>query len=77
MNGARRPPCIGGSGHNPTRRYRHRSVPRMDLELRDTVAVVTGASKGIGLAVVEELVAEGALVVAGARNVGALEGLDA
>jgi NAD(P)-dependent dehydrogenase (short-subunit alcohol dehydrogenase family) len=48
----------------------------MDLELRDSVAVVTGASKGIGLAVVEELVAEGALVVAGARTISALEGLE-
>src|SRR6478735_1521789 len=48
----------------------------MDLELRDSVAVVTGASKGIGLAVVKELVAEGALVVAGARTISALEGLE-
>ena len=28
----------------------------MDLELQDRIAVVTGASKGIGLAVVRELV---------------------
>jgi NAD(P)-dependent dehydrogenase (short-subunit alcohol dehydrogenase family) len=49
-----------------------RQTRRMDLELRDKVAVVTGASKGIGLAIVEELVAEGATVVAGARNVDAL-----
>jgi NAD(P)-dependent dehydrogenase (short-subunit alcohol dehydrogenase family) len=48
----------------------------MDLELTDKVAVVTGASKGIGLAVVRELAAEGALVVAGARSVQALEGID-
>ena len=40
------------------------------------VAVVTGASKGIGLAVVRELASEGASVVAGARHVDALEGLD-
>jgi NAD(P)-dependent dehydrogenase (short-subunit alcohol dehydrogenase family) len=32
----------------------------MDLELTDKVAVVTGASKGIGLAVTRELAAEGA-----------------
>src|SRR3954468_8390691 len=47
----------------------------MDLDLKGKVAVVTGASKGIGLAVVRALVAEGALVVAGARTAGGLEGL--
>src|SRR4051794_19657633 len=51
-------------------------LPSMDLELTDKVAVVTGASKGIGLAVVRELAAEGAIVVAGARSVEALEGID-
>ena len=32
----------------------------VDLELTDRIAVVTGASKGIGLAIVEELVNVGA-----------------
>jgi NAD(P)-dependent dehydrogenase (short-subunit alcohol dehydrogenase family) len=36
--------------------------------LADKVVVVTGASKGIGLAVTKELVQEGARVVAGART---------
>src|SRR3954470_4406870 len=54
---------------------RTRSVPGMDLELSEKVAVVTGASKGIGLAVVNELAAEGARVVAGARNVESLVGI--
>ena len=49
----------------------------MDLELADSVAVVTGASKGIGLAVARELAAEGAHVVAGARSIGSLEGIEA
>ncbi|MCW2848340.1 MAG: putative oxidoreductase yvrD [Marmoricola sp.] len=40
----------------------------MDLLLNDQVAVVTGASKGIGLAVTKALVAEGAVVIAGARS---------
>src|SRR5215813_8922049 len=42
----------------------------MDLNLRGKIAVVTGASKGIGLAVTKALVAEGARVIAGARDVG-------
>ncbi len=41
----------------------------MDLELRGTTAVVTGAGKGIGLATVRALVREGATVVAGSRTV--------
>ena len=48
----------------------------MDLELADKVAVVTGASKGIGLAVTQELAREGALVIAGARSVAPLEGIE-
>ena len=48
----------------------------MDLELDGKVAVVTGAGKGIGLAVTGGLAQEGALVVAASRSTGALEGLD-
>ena len=48
----------------------------MDLDLGGKIAVVTGASKGIGLAVMRALVAEGVDVTAGARTVGALRGLD-
>lgn len=40
----------------------------MDLNLTGKTAVVTGASRGIGLAVVEALAAEGVRVVAGART---------
>jgi NAD(P)-dependent dehydrogenase (short-subunit alcohol dehydrogenase family) len=42
----------------------------MDLHLAGKVAVVTGASKGIGLAVVQALADEGVRVVAGARSAG-------
>ena len=42
----------------------------MELNLQDKVAVVTGASKGIGLAVTRALHAEGVTVVAGARSAG-------
>ena len=48
----------------------------MDLELTDKVAVVTGANRGIGLAITRALVAEGALVVAGSRTSENLDGLD-
>jgi NAD(P)-dependent dehydrogenase (short-subunit alcohol dehydrogenase family) len=42
----------------------------MDLHLAGKAAVVTGASKGIGLAVARALAAEGVLVTAGARHFG-------
>ena len=49
----------------------------MDLELNGRVAVVTGASKGIGLAVTRTLLAEGARVVAASRTrTDALDALD-
>jgi len=48
----------------------------MDLELTDKVAVVTGAGKGIGLAVTVALVDEGARVVAGSRTTETLDDLD-
>ena len=48
----------------------------MDLNLTDKVAVVTGAGKGIGMAITRTLVDEGALVVAASRSTATLEGLD-
>jgi NAD(P)-dependent dehydrogenase (short-subunit alcohol dehydrogenase family) len=48
----------------------------MNLKLDGKVAVVTGASKGIGLAVTRALLDEGAYVVAGARNTESLDDFD-
>jgi NAD(P)-dependent dehydrogenase (short-subunit alcohol dehydrogenase family) len=48
----------------------------MDLELEGKVAVVTGAGKGIGLAITRALAGEGARVVAASRNTEALDGLE-
>jgi NAD(P)-dependent dehydrogenase (short-subunit alcohol dehydrogenase family) len=42
----------------------------VDLGLSGKTAVVTGASKGIGLAITRSLAAEGASVAAGARSAG-------
>jgi NAD(P)-dependent dehydrogenase (short-subunit alcohol dehydrogenase family) len=48
----------------------------MDLELAGKVAVVTGANRGIGLAVTQALLGEGAHVVAGSLTTDNLDGLD-
>jgi len=49
----------------------------MDLNLKDRVVLVTGASKGIGKAVVERLVIEGARIAVCARGEVALTSLSA
>jgi NAD(P)-dependent dehydrogenase (short-subunit alcohol dehydrogenase family) len=48
----------------------------MDLHLADRVAIVTGANKGIGLAITNALVSEGAYVVAGSLSTENLDVLD-
>ena len=48
----------------------------MTGKLKDKIALVTGASRGIGYHLAKQLAAEGAHVVAVARTVGGLEELD-
>ncbi|TJV31857.1 MAG: SDR family NAD(P)-dependent oxidoreductase [Mesorhizobium sp.] len=51
-------------------------IPAPSLDLSGRVAVVTGASRGIGYFIALELAAAGAHVIAVARTVGGLEELD-
>ena len=46
----------------------------MDLHLSDKIAIVTGASKGIGLSITQALVDGGPYVVAGSRSRGPISG---
>ena len=48
----------------------------MDLALANKIAVVTGANKGIGLAITRALLEEGVRVVAGSRSIDNLAALD-
>src|SRR4051794_34742133 len=56
-------------GEGPASFADHPRSCSMDLDLADKVVVVTGASRGVGLATVQSFVQEGAIVVAGARTV--------
>jgi 3-oxoacyl-[acyl-carrier protein] reductase len=49
----------------------------MDLQLKDKVAIVTGSSKGLGLASAQALVAEGCRVTICARGGATLDAASA
>ncbi|MDH3432891.1 MAG: SDR family oxidoreductase [Gammaproteobacteria bacterium] len=48
----------------------------MDFQLEDKVAIVTGASRGLGMSAARSLAAEGCKVLAAARTVGDLQKLE-
>src|SRR5439155_386174 len=71
-------PAAGGEAAAISRAYDRRERQRgerMNLELNDKVVVVTGASRGIGRAIALGMAAEGARVVAVARDKTALDKL--
>jgi NAD(P)-dependent dehydrogenase (short-subunit alcohol dehydrogenase family) len=73
----RRPGCDHGScGATLVGAIERLEPPGMDLLLKDKVAVVTGAGRGIGLAITQALSEEGAHVVAGSLTIDRLAGLD-
>src|SRR5439155_17852556 len=73
--GSRRPDSIGTDGRDDSLQAAAVNSSPMDLKLSGKVAVVTGASRGIGRAIAQTLAAEGMKLSLVARSKDQLEEL--
>ncbi|CAH1403099.1 unnamed protein product [Nezara viridula] len=68
------PKCHKHAGACQNKRFIYR--PSLEMELKDHIAMVTGANSGIGLQVTEHLLGLGMTVIALDKNINNLKGLN-